>query len=152
MTIWELIEGFSPHEAWGKACAMNGFTLMLMSAIRKSIRKKDPDAYVVIHAGFATDGHSAKSQHYEGNAVDFHFVTKLRYDEQVDLMLAVLKDLQVNGRVGFGIYPDWNSPGFHIDCRGSYARWGYIDGQIYFGPEGFAKVYAYTLSKFKEEK
>ncbi len=158
MIVWEAIEGFSPAEqynnknAWSTPYEMNGLILLLLSAVRKSIRKLDPDAYIVIHAGYATGGHTSRSQHYKGNAVDFHIVTEIPYDLQVGYLLNIFKELQVFNRVGFGIYPDWNSPGFHLDCRGELARWGYIGEVIHFGLEGFAEVYAYTTAKFKEKE
>ncbi len=150
MSIWNFIKGFSPSEKWGKASEMNGFTLMLMSALREQIREHDPEATVSVHAGFATEGHSSDppSQHYEGNAVDFHFKTVLPYPVQITFMLDVLEELQVANRVGFGIYPDWNSPGFHVDCRGKLARWGYIDKIIYFGDAKFKQVVRYANAKF----
>lgn len=146
--IWNMIEGFTPKEDWGSAENMNGFTLMLLSFLRKRIREKDPEARVYIHAGFARDGHSKNSQHYKGNAVDFHFVTSMSYPLQIQFMLDSLKELQVHNKVGFGIYPDWNSPGFHIDDRGDMARWGYIDGVIHFGLDGFAKTFDHAIMKF----
>ena len=152
MKIWDVIEGFSLNEKWGDPYKVNGLTLLLLSAVRKSIRYYDPNAYIVVHAGYATDGHTAKSQHYRGNAVDFHIVTEIPYDIVVGYLLAIFKELQVSDKIGFGIYPDWNSPGFHIDTRGELARWGYIDEVIYFGLDGFAKVYEYTTAKFKNKE
>jgi hypothetical protein len=153
MKIWGAIEGFRPGEqynnknAWGDPFRMNGFTLLLLSAIRATFREKDPTATITIHAGFAIRGHSSKSQHYKGNAGDFHVNTTLSYPEQIECMLEALDDLQVAEKVGFGIYPDWNSPGFHIDDRGEWARWGYIGGKIYFGTQGFAQVQVYAIEK-----
>ncbi len=152
MRIWDYIKGFSREEKWGEPDKMNGLTLLLLSAVRKSIRELDPNAYIVIHAGYATKGHTSNSQHYHGNAVDFHIVTVIPYDIQVGYVLNILKELQVFDKVGFGIYPDWRSPGFHIDCRGELARWGYIGDTIYFGLEGFANVYEYTTGKFKKSE
>jgi hypothetical protein len=144
MDIWEVTEGFTRREGWGVPDRMDGFVLMLISALRKAIRELDPKATVVVHVGFATDGHSKNSQHYKGYAIDFHFETNIRYDAQVDLVIYTLRKLQVHSRVGLGLYPDWSSPGFHIDSRGVMARWGYIAG-VY---STFADTYNHALMKF----
>jgi uncharacterized protein YcbK (DUF882 family) len=81
----------------------------------------------MIHEGYATDGHSDKSQHYEGNAVDFH-ADNITLEEAYVKLCKILDLLQLTDRVGLGLYPDWNSPGFHLDLRGSRARWCYRDG------------------------
>ena len=62
-------------------------------------------------------------------------------------MIEALNDLQVAEKVGFGIYPDWNSPGFHLDARGEWARWGYIGDKIHFGIQGFSQVHVYAIEK-----
>lgn len=127
MNIWKAIEGFSPDEKWGTPEKMNGLLLMLLSAV-----KKEFGCSVVIHEGYKSSGHADKSQHYLGNASDFHLNWKdpkdaLPYSRQVEKMITLLTDLQVAHKVGLGIYPDWNSPGFHLDVRGCMARWGKIN-------------------------
>jgi hypothetical protein len=124
MTIWEVIEGFSPRENWGAAEKINGLLLLLLSAVRKNFGCR-----VIIHNGFRP---KKRGQHYLGNAADFHFKwdnpeEALPFSKQVEQMITVLADLQVSHKVGLGIYPDWNNPGFHLDVRGSMARWGKID-------------------------
>ncbi len=127
MSIWEMIEGFSPEENWGNSKKLNGMLLLVISAVRKLFREKDPDAVFIVNNAYATKGHAPKSQHYRGNAMDFHIKTSLPFWKQVLIITDILTELQIADRVGLGIYPDWNSPGFHLDVRGSKARWGKID-------------------------
>ena len=144
MNIWDVTDGFTHYEGWGDHSKMDGFVLMLITALRKAIREVDPSATIVVHVGYTLAGHSKNSQHYKGCAIDFHLNTTLRYDAQVDLVISTLRSLQVHERVGLGLYPDWNSPGFHIDTRGTMARWGYIAG-VY---SRFEDTYDHTLNKF----
>jgi len=128
--MFEYIEGFSKGEKWGDPFKMNGFTILLLEKIRHIYRLKyDKDASFVIHCGFETSGHTPNSWHYKGYAVDFHIKSKLSFWNQYYAVLTILNDLQVAHLVGFGIYPDWNSPGFHLDTRGKIARWGFVDGE-----------------------
>jgi uncharacterized protein YcbK (DUF882 family) len=70
----------------------------------------------IIHNAYATYGHSEKSQHYRGKAVDGHSVG-----------LDILDAYIIAERVGFngiGLY-DW---GIHLDVREETARWCRING------------------------
>ena len=127
--IWEAIEGFKEEENWGKPLMVNGLLLLLLSAIRKEYKKVDPSASFIIHCAYAEKGHSNDSQHYDGNAADFHILTSVPYRDQITKVLHILQGLQVADRVGLGIYPEWNNKGFHLDVRGTYARWGQINGK-----------------------
>jgi hypothetical protein len=60
---------------------------------------------------------------FRGMALDFDIVTEDFFDF-LDLYLQI----SGMGVSGVGIYPDWNNPGYHIDCRrpnhpGYLARW-----------------------------
>jgi hypothetical protein len=107
---------------------MNGLLLLLLDAVRD----RWGDAKFIIHCGFEADGHDKNSFHKTGSAADLHIDSALSFPNQIKRMETILKDLQVFDRVGLGIYPDWNNPGFHLDVRGSYARWGRI-GETYVG-------------------
>ena len=126
MNIWDYVKGFSPNEKWGKPERMNGLLLLLLPIIRLEFLKEDANCRFIIHCGFEEDGHAPKSQHYRGNAVDFHIETSLPYSRQVEKMLVILDGLQVSNYVGLGIYPTWQHKGFHLDVRGSLSRWGYL--------------------------
>ena len=120
MSVWDVLEHFSVKEAWGEPGKINGLLLLLLETIRTALGYP-----IIIHCG--TQGvHTKNSQHYLGNAVDFHFDTITPFPEQVSKLLKVLSALQVSDRVGLGVYPDWNNPGFHLDVRGYAARWGRI--------------------------
>lgn len=126
--IWDCVKHFSPNEQWGSANRMNGLLILLLDAIRD----RWGDAAFIIHCGYEADGHAKDSFHKSGNATDFHISSALPFHEQISRLEMILKELQVFDKVGLGIYPDWNNPGFHLDVRGVYARWGRI-GQAYVG-------------------
>jgi hypothetical protein len=126
--IWDYLYHFKKTEKWGDPARMNGLLLLLLDAIRGDF---DPDT-VVIHCGFEVGGHAKDSQHKLGNATDFHIETSRSFSEQISRMEKSLRELQVFDKVGLGIYPDWKHPGFHLDCRGLFARWGRI-GDTYVG-------------------
>jgi len=135
--IFNQLKHFTRGERWGDPDRMNGIILLLLDAVR--------DQYgcsFVIHCGYEGDGHTPSSQHYIGNAVDFHIVTDGHFHRQIDKMEIILGDLQV--QCGLGIYPDWNRPGFHIDTRGYHARWGRIGEYV-----EFSKAYEYAIHKGK---
>lgn len=148
MNVFSHIEGFSVNEKWGLPHKMNGLLIMLLEKVRKLyLESYDPEARLSIHCGYERTGHASNSQHDQpmknskghemdriGNASDFHIVSKLSYSKQIEAMILILTDLQVEGIVGLGIYPDWNSPGFHLDVRGFKGRWGRVKGKyISFG-------------------
>ncbi len=107
---------------------MNGLLLLLLDAIHD----RWGDIKIIIHCGYEVDGHAKDSQHKLGNAADFHIASSLSLPEQSDRLEMILKELQVFNKIGFGLYPNWDSPGFHLDVRGVYARWGRI-GKTYVG-------------------
>ena len=142
--LWDQIEGFSKEEPWGQPDKMNGLTVMLLAHIRTWFRNKHGEGVtIVLHCGYEETGHAKDSQHawrlrdHEskmrggviGNAGDFHIkgLENLTFSQQVSEMLECLGDLQVLSVIGFGIYPTWNSKGFHIDVRGYQARWGFVN-------------------------
>ena len=123
--IWDSLKYFTKNEKWGDPDKMNPALLLLLDRLRETIGKP-----FVIHCGYESDGHSTASQHYKGNAVDFH-IEGLPLTEANRLLLAALHTIQIAGRqahevCGLGIYPDWNNPGFHLDVRGYSARWGAV--------------------------
>ena len=129
MDLWDYIQGFSKEESWGKPERLNGMLLLVLDAVRTLFREKDRTASFIINNAYATRGHAPKSQHYRGNAADFHIKSQLPFWQQILVVVDVLEQLQLTDRVGLGIYPDWRRPGFHLDVRGSKARWGKINGK-----------------------
>jgi len=121
---WFSIKHFSPLENWGDPFCMSRRLLYLLDAWRDFI-----ECPVVVHCGFEEKGHSEKSQHYLGNAVDLHVVG-------MSLLYAYLS-VERFGFTGIGVYPYWSSPGLHLDVRPlgelvSGARW-WRDGNGAYG-------------------
>ena len=125
--IWDVVDHFNEREAWGDPEKMNGLLILLIDKIADIL-----GCGVIIHCGYEGDGHTPSSQHYTGNAIDFHLKTDLPFKDQIDNVMLALDELQVSDRVGVGLYPDWNSPGFHLDVRGVKARWGRIGEYVSF--------------------
>ena len=129
--IFNQLKHFNRGENWGDPDRMNGAYLLVLDAIRDRMGME-----YVVHYG--TQGlHSPGSQHPIGNGSDGHFITSHSYFNQIVKLETILIDLQVDDRMGIGIYPAWNTPGFHSDLRGFKARWGWI-GEV--DPKGH-KVY-----------
>lgn len=152
--IWDFLAGkykaaeggFSPREAWGDPSKMNGLLLLLMYAIRLIA-----GLAIIIHCAYEKSGHAEKSQHGLANAVDFNLVTALPFYAQILLVEKILRGLQLWDRIGIGIYPAWNTPGFHLDVRGTHAEWGWIGekdkkgNKVYVSYEA-AKEYAQKIA------
>ena len=120
-SIWDKIEPyFLPKEAWGEPKKMSGLLLMVLYDIR--FHSGWP---IIIHCG--TQGkHCKNSYHSKGMAVDFHFEPpndSVPFRNQAEFLMKYLVDMQFDFFTGLGIYPNWNSPGFHLDVRGVKARW-----------------------------
>lgn len=123
LTVWDYVaEHFSPKENWGDPIKINGQLLITLYTLRVYT-----DWPIIIHNAFETYGHSPNSQHYLGNASDWHFdIETITFHEQVEKVLTFVNNFQLRKAIGLGIYPAWNTPGFHLDVRGHYARWGWI--------------------------
>jgi hypothetical protein len=167
--LWDHIKHFHAGEKWGPPAGMNGLLVMLLDKIRECW----PEASFVIHCGLESDGHSKDSFHKTGNAVDFHIQKRGTapdsslnestkesgavppfpdFPAQIERLEAILKELQVFNRVGLGVYPDWYNPGFHLDVRGTYARWGRIaikqpDGKVEAEYVGYADAVEHAKRK-----
>lgn len=72
-----------------------------------------------------------KSRHCITDAVDL-------YVETLDLeRMYRLFDGSILGDGGIGIYPDWRTPGVHLDC-GPRRRWAQVQGKYVSLAEGWA--------------
>lgn len=92
-------------------------------------KKKHFSDLVFFHSGFRPHG-DTNSQHYIGNAVDFHFTSydNMSYCEKIlqyyldweiiDAELSPIKEF-----IGLGIYPQANNPFFHLDFGGGWRSW-----------------------------
>lgn len=137
-TIWDFVQPeFSRAEKWGDPSKMSGLLLILLKIIRR-----ETGWPIAIHCGWEEDGHVSDSQHQRGSAADFHFIVAVPYKVQVDTLSDLLVRLQAAEFVGLGIYPDWNTPGFHLDTRGVKARWGRVAGKYV----SFAEAYRFCAA------
>ena len=123
--LFEMLPNFSVDENWGDYYKMNPNLLVLLQKIRDYLGHP-----IHINCGYEEDGHSAKSQHYLGNAVDFH-VKGMDFLKAGGMILDCLETNGVADLTGFGVYPFWNTAGFHLDCRGQKARWGRLEDGTY---------------------
>lgn len=133
MSIWSKLNYFSANENWGDKDKINPFLLILLDKIAYEVREyawrnNKAVPYCIIHCAYETSGHSQNSQHYRGNAADFHF-ENISVLEAYGIILRVLKDYQLENFVGLGVYPDWINQGFHLDVRGDKARWSQVFGK-----------------------
>jgi len=154
MTIWDKLQHFSRNENWGEPNRVSPLLLLTLEALREWTGWP-----IVIHCAYATSGHSPRSFHYQGLAVDFHFETGVPYPRQIDYVLGFLDNsgfgvlagelararwFNFGQMCGLGIYPDWECPGFHLDVRNYPARWGRI-GDKYVS---FEEALEYARRKF----
>jgi len=133
--IWSHLNHFTKTENWGDPDRINGTLLLLLDVLRDRW-----SASFIIHCAYEPGGHSQNSQHYLGNAVDFHIEDGEPFALQICVMTHFLKGMNAADHVGLGIYPEWNNAGFHLDVRGTKARWGRL-GEKYVGFEE-ARAYA----------
>lgn len=88
---------------------MNPQLILKLDALREFVGRP-----LVVHVGFAVAGHSSGSQHYLGNAADFHI-------EGLTLLEQFLAAERFNF-AGIGLYPFWEQLGLHCDVRPLTAR------------------------------
>jgi len=115
-SIWNELKYFSRNENWGDPDKINPKLLILLDNFREYL-----GVPIHINCGYSTSGHTSKSQHYLGNAVDVNFKHK------ISLLDAYLAAERFNF-TGIGVYPHWHTPGLHLDVRSlqeneAAARW-----------------------------
>ena len=126
--ILRLSPNFSASENWGLLRKINPALIVLMQHIRRGLGLP-----IRINCAYETGGHSNNSQHYLGNAVDFSVNGGANFVSTYNIINDILILAEMQDEVGFGVYPFWNTPGFHIDVRGSRARWGMAKNKDYVG-------------------
>lgn len=118
LDIWQVIKPhFNRSEKWGDPDRVDPITLTVLYLVRKEV-----GVPIIIKLAYEESGHTENSYHYVGKAIDFH-INNLPFLVAVDSVERALRRLKLFNFVGLGIYPDWNSPGFHLDTRGHFARW-----------------------------
>jgi len=138
--IWKILKHLKRGSSWGDPERMDPLLLFILDRI---IDELPTGCVAKIHCGFKTVGHSSKSMHYKAKAVDFHIVG-VPFLVAETLISEFLHKTGLVDLVGFGIYPEWNSPGFHLDTRGKRASWGRVGGEYV--------AYASALEYAKTEK
>ena len=117
---WKSVLYFTPDEFDdpahpGSGKYIDSLLVLLLDKLRITI-----NAPIITHwqVGGAVDvhgthGHAPDSYHLLGKgckAVDFHIKTHQLLREQYNFVCQA-------GFAGIGLYPYWNSPGFHVDVR-----------------------------------
>ena len=117
---------FNEFEAWGDPERVEWHHIHMLYQIRVQLIKLGCDWPIIIHCSYELTGHSDDSYHHRNGrscASDWHFDTDAPFAEQIKMQKYALLDLRLTEYVGLGIYPEWNSPGFHVDSRGHKSRW-----------------------------
>jgi len=127
--LFNLLPNFTPKENWGDYTLIDPELLVLMQGIRTFIGE-EVNGYIHINNAYDLTGHSKKSQHFLGKACDF-YVGNVDFKVAIDLILEFIVNNHVSDKVGFGIYLDWKTRGFHLDTRGTRARWSRVEGKYY---------------------
>lgn len=110
---WNNIKYFSPHENWGDWTKIYKKLIYTLDKFREYLGKP-----IIINCGYSTTGHTSKSFHYKGMAVDIH----IKNMHVVDQFLAAERFDEFNG---IGLYPNWHNPGLHLDIRPKTAKKNY---------------------------
>lgn len=150
--FWKNIKNFRPTEKniFGKEAfpypeQMNPTIVFIVDRLRDYVMQP-----IIVHSTneeYTT--HTSNSQHYYGNAIDFH-IKNLDYLTAVDKTIEFIDSHFLLAKplrfyMGIGIYPDWNNPGFHLDFRGYSATWSRIGSDYVSFDEGLK----YALDKFR---
>jgi len=131
MTNWSKVKHFLPKE-WGddprKASPLLVHAVDELRGFISAVSGKDVPIH--IHVCWSQGGHSPQSYHYTGQAVDLHFEPVVSYAVQ---MACILSMTQFGG---IGFYPDWNSPGWHLDMRNESPRivWTRRNSEYLYSP------------------
>lgn len=104
---WKDIKYFKPYE-FNEPDKMEYHFINRLDQFREMVGKP-----IIVHSSYREDSDT----HKQGIAVDIHIVDMNVLDM---FLLAEKSDLFK----GIGVYPNWNSPGLHIDMRNKEARWG----------------------------
>lgn len=141
MIDWSIVKHFSSDEKWGDVTKIH--PKLILSLDRMRDYAKVP---FVIHCAYELSGHSPKSYHKYGMAVDGHF-------KGLDLLDQFFIADRFFGDAGIGVYGSdvWKKPGIHVDIRCWIARWHCIkkDGKRIYIPikSNFFKKIFYNALK-----
>ncbi len=124
---WKKIRHFSQTENWGDASKMDYEYVIMLDTVRHLC---DVPFALTSPAYTKRTGHSKDSYHYYGRAADYRLLDIPIY-EAYDLLVATLKSMGIYEKVGFGFYPDWTTPGFHLDDRAMHQGVLYKPGVVW---------------------
>ena len=114
-TLFSGIRYFTPDE-FDHPAKVDRDALSLLDAMRHTEGKlRTRPIVIVVHADYASSGHSPKSRHAFGDAFDISFL-----DRETRKPLGVVDQFLTAIRytwTGIGFYPYWNNPGVHVDRR-----------------------------------
>jgi hypothetical protein len=143
------IKNFTQQEL-AKVCLNEDWTKLSLEVVTMADRLRDKnEGPVVLSSGYTTAGHATDSLHYQGKALDLTMLmwideNQLPYGfpnswkvlkkahNQVLVPRPLLDQYILAERFanmgGLGVYPNFNLPGLHIDCRPAdsnqnQARW-----------------------------
>lgn len=131
MNIWDKVKYFKPNENWGDPNKISWALLFVLDTIREQLPS---GCSIHINCGYEQGGHASKSYHSregKGGAVDF-VVKGLPLHIAFEIITKLLKDMNII--YGLGVYPNWNTAGFHLDIRDSSVYWiasGNVKNQTY---------------------
>ena len=128
------LKNFSLHERdiFGREIFADPFIIssdlmMMVDDMVTFTKQQYPHTYCRVH-DINGGKHSEGSRHYDGRAIDFDMVG-LTIGQQARIAMRYFFG-------GVGLYPDWNTPGLHLDIRITPCTWIQRDGKyIYTWPE-----------------
>jgi hypothetical protein len=131
--LWACLKNFNPREAWGDYSKMDPVLLFIHDAFRSTL---PAGCWIKVHCGYKDTGHTKNSYHYSGKAIDWHVEGINPVEAERYLMKFLKTPIFINNEVyklinymGVGLYPEWITPGFHTDIRGTRANWSRIGGK-----------------------
>lgn len=129
LITWETINEYFDADEFGEGAHRGMDDAFLLSLYQFRVAMDLP---ILVHnnGGFSVKGHSPKSYHYQGRAIDFHF----KYPRNVSLRRVVVAAIKC-GMYGIGMYPHWSPKpgGFHLDNRpaGMFNIWSRNKDNVY---------------------
>ncbi len=126
ITTWQMLYPLFKPKNFGEGAYEHMQDSFLASLYKFRVAIDNP---MIIHVGYATKGHSKKSFHYKGRAIDFHF----KYNP-VPTRKIIVTAIRC-GLYGIGFYPYWKPfpGGMHLDDRspGKFNVWSRNKKGIY---------------------
>lgn len=127
ITDWGKVRHFNVGEFGPRAELVHPTLVHIMDELRER-----SGWAIRINVAWAEKGHSEKSYHYTGQAIDFAFLRGSSLEQY-----CFLREFREIGGIGF--YPEWNTPGWHIDLRSGFLQWVRHYGIYTYGPQLMSK-------------